>query len=570
MRSIFTKIFSIYFVTIIFIMFVTLYFSFNTIKRNTIENISEQIANLNKTTLVETERYIIDGNYKALDSLIKILGKKSNTRLTIILKDGRVVADSRKQPAQMENHSDRPEIIDAAKLGTGKSIRFSYTVKEQMLYKAMAVRRNGELLGFSRVSIPITYLNNLYYDIIWKIIAFTSVILFLALLVLFFFSRRFSNNIKKLVGASNRIAKKDFTARVYLNTNDELSELAGNFNNMAEKLKDNFDEIKEKQKEISSIVKSIRDAIVVIDANEQITFCNKNFKQYFGLKKIDGRYFWELIRNVDLQKLVKKMQTSKKSMVAEIQFDDRYYLASASRNIVNNDVIIIFYDITDYKNLELVKKDFISNVSHELKTPLTAIMGFVETMEEDAEGENKRYLQIIERQTQRLINIVQDLLLLSKLENPETKLQRRDVDANTLIDNLFDMFSPRAAEKGLVLKKEIEPNTFIYVDEFMFEQVLINLIENALTHTDKGSITITVKTKKSHTIISITDTGKGIPAEHRGRIFERFYTVEQSHSRAITGTGLGLSIVKHIVGLHKGEIHLESTLGKGTAFTVIL
>jgi len=570
MRSVFTKIFSIYFLTTIFLLFVTLYFSFNAIKKDTIENISNQIDQLNRATVVQTKQLLLDKDYSALDSLVKIIGKESKTRLTIILPDGTVVADSRKAPLQMENHAGRPEIIDARKRGLGQSIRYSYTIKEQLLYEAIPVRHGGQMLAVSRISVPITYLNELYYDIIWKIIAFTSVILLVALIILFFFSRKFSNNIKKVVEASNKIAKKDFSSRVYLNTNDELSELANNFNEMAEKLKENFEEINEKQKEISSIIKSIRDAIVVIDASEKITFCNKNFKHYFGLKDVEGKYYWELIRNVGLQKLIKKIQTSKKSKVEEIQFGDRHYLASGSRNIVNNDVIIIFYDISDYKNLEQVKKDFISNVSHELKTPLTAIKGFVETMKEDAEDENKRYLQIIERQTQRLINIVRDLLLLSKLENPETQLQRKDVDANSLVDNLFDMFAQRAKEKGLELKKEIKPDTFIYVDEFMFEQVLINLIENAITHTPAGTVTVSVKKKKSHTVVSVKDTGKGIPSEHQSRIFERFYTVEKSHSRTISGTGLGLSIVKHIVGLHKGEIRLESTPGNGTEFIIKL
>ena len=549
-------------------MFVTLYFSFNTIKKNTIKNISRQIEHLNQATIVQTEKFLLKKDYARLDSLIKIIGQKSDIRLTIILPNGKVVADSRKNPYKMENHADRPEIIDAIEHNKGKSIRYSNTLNEQMLYVAVPVRFKGVFLAVSRVSVPIIYLNNLYYDIIGTIVIFTFFVFLTALVVLFFFSRKFSNNIKKLVEASNKIAQKDFSSKVFLNTNDELSELANNFNDMTEKLKDNFEETNEKQKEISSIIKSIRDAIVVIDANEKITFCNKNFKHYFKLDDVKGKYYWELIRSIELQKLVKKIQTSKKNKAGEIQFADKHYFASGNRNVVNNDVIIIFYDITEYKNLEQVKKDFISNVSHELKTPLTAIKGFVETMEEDAEGENKQYLQIVERQTQRLINIVQDLLLLSKLESPETKLQRKDVNANALVDSLFDMFAPKAAEKELKLKKEIEPDIFIYVDEFMFEQVLINLIENAITHTDKGSITISVKKKKSHTILTVADTGKGIPHEYQKRIFERFYTVEQSHSRTITGTGLGLSIVKHIVGLHKGEIHIESTINKETVFTI--
>ncbi len=572
MRSVFTKIFSVYFLTTVLLMFVILYFSFNTIKRNTINNISRHLDNLNKTTLVQTHSYIASQNYYALDSLIKILGRKSGTRLTIILPDGTVVADSRTDPLKMENHADRPEIIDAIKSGKGQSIRFSYTLNEQMLYEAIAVKEKGKIIAVSRNSMPITYLNNLYYDIIGNIIIFTAVVFIISLLILYFFSRNFSNNIKELVTTTNRIAQGDFNSKVYLNTKDELSVLAQNLNDMSDKLKENFEEINEQKKEISSIIKSIRDAIVVIDSNDRITFYNKNFKRYFNLKDKDigESYYWELLLSTGLQKLIKKIQSSKKNKSAEIEIGGKYYLASGSRNVVNNDIIIIFYDITEYKQLEQVKKDFISNVSHELKTPLTAIKGFVETLQEQSDENNKRYLKIIERQTQRLINIVQDLLLLSKLENPETQLIRRDVDAVRLLENIKDMFSQKADEKGIELSLKAEPGTYVFADEFMLEQVLINLIENALNHTSEGFVRVDIQSKKSHSIITVSDSGKGIPKEHHSRIFERFYTVEPSHSRSISGTGLGLSIVKHIINLHKGDLELESTPGKGTTFTIRL
>jgi two-component system phosphate regulon sensor histidine kinase PhoR len=234
-------------------------------------------------------------------------------------------------------------------------------------------------------------------------------------------------------------------------------------------------------------------------------------------------------------------------------------------------MVAVLYNITELKNLERVKKDFIANISHELRTPLTAIKGFVETLEEEEEIRNVQYLEIIKRHTDRLMHIVNDLLLLSELEQPESAFVIENINLASLAENILKVFEQGAREKGIQLKlvarKDLKT---IQADPFKLEQMFINLLDNAIKYTEKGEVSVSLGQGDFKSIIEIKDTGIGIPASHLPRIFERFYVVDKSRSKKFGGTGLGLSIVKHIVLLHGGAIDVESSLGIGTKFTITL
>lgn len=571
MRSILSKLFSLNLVITIALLCTILYISFNQLKQSTIVNLNNQIDNQNSMMIAQAKDYLVHSDYSALDSMIKIIGKQTTNRLSIILPDGIVVADSDVDPNIMENHADRPEIIDASKNQFGQSVRYSYSVNQQMLYNARPILFNNEIIGYSRISVPVAYIDDLFSDILRNIILTVVIVLIISLGLFYVFSRRISKNIEKLVIASNRISDGDFSSKVYLNTRDELSVLGNNFNEMADKLRESFNEISLKQEEITSIIKSIKDSIVVIDSNNRITLCNDNFKESFNINNTNNnKYYWELIRDLNFQKLVKKIQNNHESRTEEVHYNERFFLASGSWNSLKKEVVIILYDISQLKKLEEIKRDFIINVSHELKTPLTAIKGFLETLLEDAKDENKYYLEIISRQTQRLILIVQDLLLLSKVEQPNIKLQKSDFNLKKILDSLFAFFENTAKSKNIELQSNLDENAIILADEFMFEQVLINLIENAIRMTDSGFVRVSLHHEDSSTVITVEDSGSGIASEHIPRIFERFYTVNKSHARTISGTGLGLSIVKHIVNLHGGTISVKSEVGKGSSFIIKL
>ena len=257
--------------------------------------------------------------------------------------------------------------------------------------------------------------------------------------------------------------------------------------------------------------------------------------------------------------------------VEELPLHDAIFLCSISYLPEREETVVILSDITAMKRVERMKKDFVVNVSHELRTPLTAIKGFVDTLEETVDGTNKHYVEIIKRHTDRLVNIVKDLLTLSELEERETVLALEDVNPEELIRRISLLFEPRMREKGLVWTWNIEPNiSSIKADSFKLEQALINLIDNAIKYTERGTVTLSLKNRNGHIVIEMSDTGIGIPEEHLSRIFERFYVVDKSRSKRLGGTGLGLSIVKHIVLLHNGTIDVQSIPSHGTTFSICL
>ncbi len=229
------------------------------------------------------------------------------------------------------------------------------------------------------------------------------------------------------------------------------------------------------------------------------------------------------------------------------------------------------HDITEIRALEKAKKDFVVNVSHELRTPLTAIKGFLETIEPRAEEENRPYLEIISRNTDRLIAIVQDLLVLSELEERGSKIDKIGVELKPMAESILKMFEKRAADKGLALSLEAFPHLpLLQADPGQMEGLLINLIDNAVKYTEKGSVTVRLSAREAQMLIEVEDTGPGIGAEHLPHVFERFYVVDKSRSKKLGGTGLGLSIVKHIVLAHKGSVSVKSRVGQGTTFSVLL
>jgi len=285
-----------------------------------------------------------------------------------------------------------------------------------------------------------------------------------------------------------------------------------------------------------------------------------------------GKYFWEVIRDGRLNEQVSELVEKKKGFTAEIELSEKYYLCTGTYIDKKNKSVLIFHDITRSRKLTQVKKDLIDNISHELRTPLTSIKGYTETMEGATDKEREKYIQIIKRNTERLINMVDDLLSLSELEDKGGKMQIEKVNLEEIMENMRKIFEPAIKEKQLRLNFNIQPDIpEIEADSYKIEQMLINLIDNAIKYTEKGEINILVElTTASKVKIEVADTGIGIKKEELNSIFERFYVVNRARSRQYGGTGLGLSIVKHIVMLHKGKIEIDSQFGVGTRLAVIL
>ncbi len=568
--SFFSKIFGGYFLVIFVLTASILFFTFRTVKTYYLESLTGNLKNLAVSLNLIVKPALEKGD--ELDGFAKELGRELNTRITVTDAGGNVVADSDMPLSEMENLKGRPEIAEALGGQVGKALRFSTILKEEMLYVAIPVKSGGKTIGALRVSLYLKDINSLLASLRNNIIPAVLVMTVLSLLMALAISRGLSKSIRYLADAAQKIAKGDFEARVELKNRDELKTLADSFNSMGLRIRTLFMELSCQKENLNSVISSIQEGLVVIDKEDRVVFSNDGFKAIAGGRAAEGKPYTEIISEPEFDGLVKAVKEEKRNIVKEIVLDGKYLLCSATFLRCFQQVVVILHDITEIRNLERMKKDFVANVSHELRTPLTAIKGFAETLlEEERSPEGRHYLDIVLKHTNRLMKIVSELLLLSKLEEEGVRLDLEKIDLKRLVLDVVRIFEPRLKEKGLGLRLDLEDGApLVDADLFKLEQVLINLIDNAIKYTEKGEIGVSLRRSDRNVLVGIWDSGIGIPKEHLSRIFERFYIVGKSRSKKLGGTGLGLSIVKHIVLLHNGSIEVESIPGEGTKFTIIL
>jgi two-component system phosphate regulon sensor histidine kinase PhoR len=392
-----------------------------------------------------------------------------------------------------------------------------------------------------------------------------------ALLIVFLLARSVAAPVREVIDASARVAAGDFEVAVSTRRSGEFKWFAKSFNAMTGKLQGLFAEIRTKNDEIRGILGSMREGLCVLAADGRIELSNASFRRAAGNEAPDGRYFWEVVRSTSLLEAVRRARASKGEASEEGAIGDRIYNCSVAPLATGDRLVVTFHDITEIRALEKTKKDFVVNVSHELRTPLAAIKGFLETIEPRAEDENRPYLEIIRRNTDRLISIVEDLLVLSALEDRGPKIDKAEVDLTPLAETILKMFEKRARDKGIGLSLQAPADLpSVQADPGQMEGLLLNLVDNAVKYTDKGSVTVRLAVREGQIAIEVEDSGPGIGADHLPHIFERFYVVDKSRSKKLGGTGLGLSIVKHIALAHKGTVSVRSRVGEGTTFSVLI
>ncbi|OPY76383.1 MAG: Alkaline phosphatase synthesis sensor protein PhoR [Syntrophorhabdus sp. PtaU1.Bin058] len=565
-KTLLFKVFSGYCIVTIVLSTLILAFSFPIIRHYHIETVAGNLKDLATVLKPQLTSALIEENSQRLDSIAKSLGSEIRARITVITLNGKVLADSDENPSVMDNHRTRTEVAQALEGTTGSFVRFSNTMKKEMLYVAIPIEKDKKIIGVIRVSQYLENIDNITNKIRVKIFQIALLIIGISLLAAFIFSRNLSRPLRELTNAAQRVAKNDFDVKVFLKNKDELRDLAESFNFMVGRIKTLFAELYKQKEEWNSIILSLREGFLILDKDEKVIFFNESFESIINNTPEKGRFYWEVIREPKLSELIREVRETKRDMLKEIEFNNRTFSCSATFLLSQKEIAIVFHDITDIKNLEKIKTDFVQNISHELRTPLTSIKGFIETLGETVKNaEQRRYIDIVKRNTDRLINIISDLLLLSELEERNAEPEYEKVDLKILIENSVKIFEQQLAEKGLSLTVTINPETpAIQGDAFKLEQMIINLLDNAIKYTDKGNISITLGPNGKTVILTVQDTGVGIPGDHLPRIFERFYVVDKSRSKKLGGTGLGLSIVKHIVILHNGKIDVESTLGVGT------
>ncbi|OGD28873.1 MAG: hypothetical protein A2Y56_07315 [Candidatus Aminicenantes bacterium RBG_13_63_10] len=570
-KTLFLRVFSGYAAVIILLAAAVTVFAPPLMRRH---HIAERAAGLEHMALLLESQvipWLTGSGMGDLGKLVTEMGRKTETRITVIDPVGNVLADSEKDARDMENHLFRPEILAALQGDMRMSIRQSSTLKQEMMYMSVPLEAGGKVVGALRLSLFMKDLETLLKALRGDLLKIVGVITLLALVIAFFLSRSVSRPIREFIDASARVASGDFDAAVSTRWSGEFKNFARSFNAMAGKLKTLFAEIRLQNEEIQSILASIREGLCVLDQDSRIVLCNASFLRIVQNDAPDGRHFWEVVRSSNLVDIVRKVRDTRADASVEAAIGERAYLGSVAHLAAGDHLVVTLHDITEFRALEKAKKEFVINVSHELKTPLTAIKGFVETMEPRADDENRPYLEIIRRNTDRLIAIVEDLLVLSQLEEREMKVEKSEVQVRLLAENILGLFEKRAQEKGLTLSLEASPDLpSIQADSLQVEGLLLNLVDNAVKYTDKGRVTVRLGTHDGRLAIEVEDTGLGIDSGHLPHVFERFYVVDKSRSKKLGGTGLGLSIVKHIVLAHQGTVSIKSRLGEGTTVSVLL
>lgn len=518
----------------------------------------------------EAEPMLKEGRYQDLQAFTRKTGNMIHTRITVTDGQGRVLADSEESPESMENHRNRPEVAEALLGHRGIATRFSSTMDKEALYVALPLLHADKTTGVLRTSLylrDIALPPGLKTGMLWN----AGILTLLALLAAVLIARSLSRPIRQLTDAAQKTASGDFTTKLFLKRSDELKVLADSFNRMNDEMGRMFSELTRQKEEVLAIIESLREPLFVIDSAGRIMYANNSLKKLAAIdSSTEGKFYWQAMRQPPIIELIEKARVQERGLTDELNIEGRTFLFSVTPVGNGREMVAMLHDITDLRQVEKVKKDLVINVSHELRTPLTSIKGFAETLEEEVDEKNRRYVEIIKRNTDRLINIVNDLLLLTKLEEG-SKLELEDIDLRTLAEGAGHIFENRLREKQLSLEIEAAPELpHIKGDSYRLEQMFINLIDNAIKYTERGGIHVNLRLEGKQLVLEVVDTGIGIPSKDLGRVFERFYVVDKSRSRKLGGTGLGLSIVKHIVLAHNGEIDLKSTLGKGTRVIIRL
>lgn len=517
------------------------------------------------------------------DRLCKELGRLMTTRITLVLPDGRVIGDSEDNPAGMANHHNRPEISAALEGGIGKAVRFSDTRRQSLMYLAVPVRQGNNLLAVARVSLPLAVIDWSLHVVVRHIILGWLIVAALFALVTWFLSRRISRPLEDMRRVAERIARGDLEARVARPDSEELGDLARTLNQMAAQLGERLSTITRQRNEQEAVLASMAEGVLAVDRDERILHLNHAAAHLLDLapEQARGRSIQEAVRNRDLQAFIGATLAGTGSAEGEIviygnterflQLHGTALADSVGRNI---GALIVFSDITRLKRLETVRRDFVANVSHELKTPITALKGCVETLADtkpmDA-AENARFLDMMTRQVDRMEALVKDLLSLSQIEF-DAERKRVALDPGSICDVLqraVQSFTVAAAAKSISLVVECPVEVTAPINAILLEQAVGNLLDNAIKFSANGTrILARGRLAGNDVEIQVTDQGLGIEKKHLSRLFERFYRVDQARSRALGGTGLGLAIVKHIVLAHGGTVTVASELGQGSTFTI--
>ena len=529
--------------------------------------------------------------YRELNSLMKSLGATVATRFTVILPDGKVVADSDEDWQIMESHADRPEIVEALETReVGHQMRWSATLKKELMYVAVPVFGPAEgesrpVIAVARASLPTATIQESLGWIRTRLILGAVLVIGLLALVSMWTSLRIHRLIRTMAEGAEHFAEGKLEHRLTLTGFVEIDVLSDSMNRMANDLSDRIETILRQQNELEAVLVSMQEGVLAVNNERIVINLNQTCADLLGasLDEVRGRLIHEVIRKSDLLKFV-EVTLSREDPIEEdirIRGDEERWLNAHGTRLHDAQgsqigALVVLHDVTRLRRLENVRRDFVANVSHELKTPITSIKGFVETLLDGAMQDPKnstRFLEIVSRQVNRLEAIIEDLLILSRLEkgSEEKNTRLEQGRLGDVIKAAVEMCEKKAQDKEIEISVHCGSQLEVQMNSALLEQALVNLIDNAVKYGPAGShIEVTAEQENGRVALRVQDEGCGIDPKHLPRLFERFYRADKARSRELGGTGLGLAIVKHIALVHRGSVGVHSTVGRGSTFSILL
>ncbi len=598
-RILFRRIVLAYLVIAPLLLLVLEFYLAGTVKENYISNLRDSL--IIQARLI-SER-ISGPETQDLDQFCREYKEKTGARVTVIDSSGKVLGDSDEPSRTMENHLDRPEIKEADLSDMGTSIRYSRTLQKNLFYLAMVFESDAER-RFLRLSLPLEDIEKAVNTIRMRIVSATLAVSLIAIFLGLIQARRITKSVEEITTFSKEAAAGHFKKRLFLKDKGELGELGKNISGMAHELHEKLKQSEEGKQKIEAILRNMSDGLILSDTKGTILLSNEAVSRLFNISSgVEGNTIIETLRKAELMDMIDHVAMSREKISREIDVThpkDLHLMVTATPFYAHRKesdltgIVMTFHDITRLKKLEEMRKDFVANVSHEIKTPITAIKGFTETLLDGAidDRENAyKFLETIKNNSEWLNSLVTDLLTLSRIELGDIMIQQDVINPEEVIDTVFTILAEKAQSKRLYLRKDIAPEIReLRADRDRLIQILLNLVDNGIKFTEQGGITIKVTAEKleahsageggvlssapdlqprAFVAISIEDTGIGIPKKHLQRLGERFYRVDRARSRELGGTGLGLAIVKHLIKAHGWEMEIESTEGQGTTVRIL-
>ncbi|TYV35564.1 two-component system histidine kinase PnpS [Listeria monocytogenes] len=587
MKKLWLKIGLSFFILFFVVMVIVGVFSGELMKSTYLNMKESQLEDDAKILLQTTnmENLDLDKDAATIQKSLDPLGEDIDARITVIDSEGDVVADTKKDPKKLDNHMNRPEVTDILKKGesVGISIRESDSLGYSMLYVAVPVKHQGKTDGVLRISISLESVDAAVAKLWGNLALIFGIALVIIAAISVFIARKITRPVREIIEVSTDLANHKYDSRIHGKISGELQDLSISVNTLAESLETQMFEIKQNEQRLNAIVQNLVSGVMLINVDKQVIMTNRTMYQILGETEITGKPFYEVIKSFALSQLIEGTFETKTIQQKEIilYFPREMILDASVSPILGENgeitgIILLLHDITQIRHLENVRSEFVTNVSHELKTPVTALKGFAETLLDGAMYDEvllKKFLTIIKEESDRLHRLIMDILALSRIEQNPVAENVELVDVDEVIEQSARTIFEMATEKNIrvTIPEKTSASVMIETDRDKLQQIIINLLSNAINYTPvDGKVEVKLIEQEAEVIIEVTDNGIGIPAKDIDRVFERFYRVDKARSRHSGGTGLGLSIVKHLVENCGGRIEVESQEEVGSTFRVTL